>query len=590
MAAIKEKKPETLKDLKDLSFVRSLCLGDIVEDIIFPYPKIKESEQETLRSICDSLKNWLGPKADESRKWDVAGELPKEMIQEMRDFGLFSFIIPEEHGGLGFGSMAYSRAVQELSKYDGSVAITAGAHSSIGMRGLLMFGTPEQKKRYMPKLATGEMIAAYCLTEAGAGSDAAAIKTKAEKKDGHWILNGQKLWITNGGIADFFTVFAQTNTNEGKMTAFIVTRDMAGETTGPHEDKMGLRASSTTTVFLDNVKVPDENVLGEVGKGFKVAVKILNNGRTGLGGGSIGAMKKCIEMATKQAKERHQFGKSISEFGLIKQKIGHMVVECYATESVVNLVSGLIDQGYQDYAVEAAISKVFASEALWRTADEALQVAGGNGYMREFPYERIVRDCRINRIFEGTNDILHLFIALTALQDAGNNLKELSKAVNIGNLLQDPIKGFGLFADYGKRRVAGATGLGRAQISKAHPLVKIYTTQFETHTQELQTVVDRVLRKHGKAIIDKQFALKRLGDIMIDMFVFAATIARVSQSIEDKGEELAKRELEILEVFAGQVRGRIGKNFRKVDNNDDELIKGLADYAYEKEGYSWDTI
>ena len=214
-------------------------------------------------------------------------------------------------------------------------------------------------------------------------------------KDGDdWILNGNKLWITNGGIADFFTVFAKTGDSDerGKISAFIVTRDMAGVSNGPHEDKMGIRASSTTTVHFDNVRVPKENLLGEVGKGFKVAMKILNSGRTGLGGGSVGGMKKLIALSTKQAKERVQFGKPIAEFGLIKQKVGQMVVDCYATEAVVSMVAGLNDDGYEDYAVEAAISKVFASEALGRTADEALQIAGGNGYMCEYPYERVVRD------------------------------------------------------------------------------------------------------------------------------------------------------------------------------------------------------
>jgi alkylation response protein AidB-like acyl-CoA dehydrogenase len=253
-----------------------------------------------------------------------------------------------------------------------------------------MYGTAEQRARFYPKLATGEMIAAFCLTEPGAGSDAASIKTTAVRDGDDWVLDGSKLWITNGGLASFFTVFAKTGKPDerGKLTAFIVTRDMKGVSVGPHEDKMGLRASSTTAVFLDGVRVPAANVLGEVGKGFKVAMKILNSGRSGLGGGCIGGMKRMIELATRQAKGRVQFGKPIAEFGLIKQKVGHMVVETYAAESTVAMVAGLVDQGYEDYAVEAAISKVFATEALWRTTDEALQISAGNGYMREYPYER----------------------------------------------------------------------------------------------------------------------------------------------------------------------------------------------------------
>lgn len=572
------------------SFVRSLCMGDIEENVIIPYPKLKDEEKEILRSVIDSVDSTLKGRDAEFRKWDREGELPESMLEEMRQLGLFSLIIPEEHGGIGMNSTSYSRTLQALAKHDGSVAITAGAHSSIGMRGLVLFGTPEQKAKYAPKLATGEMIAAFCLTEPGAGSDAAALRTKAVKDGDDWIITGSKLWITNGGIADFFTVFAKTDTEGGQITAFIVTRDMKGVSTGPHEDKMGLRASSTTTVDLDQVRVPAANVLGDVGKGFKVAMKILNSGRTGLGGGSIGSMKSLIEMSTKQAKQRTQFDKPIAEFGLIKQKIGHMVVECYATEAVVNMVAGLVDQGYEDYAVEAAISKVFATECLWRTADEALQVAGGNGYMCEFPYERIVRNCRINRIFEGTNDILRLFIALTAMNDVGKQLKDVAKSVE--GIFSDPIKGFGVMSDYAKKRLTSATGIGGAKkkFTKLNPALKEQAAIFEDATRDLAAAADRLLRKHGKDIINKQFATKRLADIIIDLYVLGCVLSRVNTSIEDNGIEGAAKEIEILNVFAGQTRRRIKGNFGKIDDNDDDLITSLADHALEIEGFKWDNL
>lgn len=573
------------------SFMRSLCMGIIEEDMLLPYPTTRPEDSELLTGVIQSLSQSFKGRGEESRKWDRAGELPASVIEEMKQLGLFSLIIPEEFGGLGMNATAYSRTLQELSKYDGSIAITAGAHSSIGMRALILFGTDEQKAKYFEKLATGEMIAAFALTEPGAGSDAASIKTKAVKEGDHYILNGQKLWITNGGIAQFFTVFAKTDGDEGQMTAFIVTSDMPGVSTGPHEDKMGLRASSTTTLMFDNVRVPKENIIGEVGKGFKVAMNVLNSGRTGLGGGCIGGMKRLIEMTSKQCKERVQFGKPIAEFGLIKQKLGHMVVECYATESVVNLVAGLVDGGYKDYAVEAAISKVFASEALWRTADEALQAAGGNGFMCEFPYERIMRDCRINRIFEGTNDILRLFIALTAMNDVGKQLTELSKSLE--GIFNDPIKGFGILSEYARKRVSQTTGVGgskKGQFTKLNNALKEPAEIFEEATRDLSAAADRILRKHGKNIIGKQFATKRLADIMIDLFSLGCVLSRVNASIEKNGLEKAKKEIEILQVFSGQVRRRTKSNFGKIDNNDDELIKSLADHAFENEGYIWDNI
>ncbi len=578
-------------DKTTTSFMRSLCMGQIEQDAVFPFPTMRAEQRDTLHEITAALEDLLGPRAAEFRQWDVAGEMPAEFIEELREFGLFGLIIPEQHGGMGLGNMAYSRTLQEVGRYDASVAVTIGAHSSIGMRGLLLFGTEEQKQRYMPRLATGELIAAFCLTEPGAGSDAAAVKTTAVQEGDHWVLNGSKLWITNGGIAGFFTVFARTGTADahGKMTAFIVTADMPGVSTSPHEDKMGLRASSTTSVMFDNVKVPAGNLLGEPGKGFKVAMQILNSGRTGLGGGSVGGMKQLIALATRQANERKTFGQPIATYGAIKEKVGRMVVDCYTSEAVVTMVGGLIDGGYQDYAVEAAISKVYATECLARTADEALQIAGGNGFMRDYPYERIVRDCRINRIFEGTNEILRLFIALTAMNDVASQLKEL--AASMKGVLHDPIKGFGVLSDYARKHAQLATGRGETgKLQNLHEAIRPQADAFETEVRYLAQATDRILRKHGKNIVGKQFATKRLAEIMIDLFVLACTLSRVQASIDANGADKAAREIDILRVFTREARVRMKQSFRRIDNNDDELIKALADDACEAERFRWDTI
>jgi acyl-CoA dehydrogenase family member 9 len=581
-------------DKKTASFVQSLCMGEIEAEILVPFPEMRKSERGTLEQVLASVRSLLAPREKDFREWDVRGEMPAAFVEELESFGLFGLVIPEEHGGLGFGASAYSRVLQEIARYDGSVALTVGAHSSIGMRGLLLFGTDAQKKRWLPKLATGEMIAAFCLTEPGAGSDAASIRTTAVRQGGDWILNGDKLWITNGGFASFFTVFAKTPdaSGEGKahMTAFVVTRDMPGVSVGPHEDKMGIRASSTTTVSFADVKVPDDHVLGEVGKGFKAAMRILNAGRTGLGGGCIGGMKRLIALASKQARERQQFGRPISEFGLVKQKVGEMVVDCYATEAVVSVVAGLIDQGYQDYQVEAAISKVFATEALWRTADEALQIAGGNGFMREFPYERAMRDARINRIFEGTNEILRLFIALTAINGVGAQLKELASSMR--GVLADPIKGFGLLSEYALKQASITTGLvgEKRSFKLLHQALKEEAGLFEEATRDLAAAADRILRKHGKKIVDKQFALRRLADILVDIFVLACVLSRVNAAVEDKGVEGTAREREILTIFSVRARRRVRHLIRRIDDNDDEEVKALADDAFEREGFGWDTL
>jgi acyl-CoA dehydrogenase family member 9 len=578
-------------DKKTASFMRSLCLGEIQEEILLPYPEPKVAEKETLQAIVGTLKSMLASREKDFARWDRAGELPAFFVQELRDAGLFGLVVPEPHGGLGLGATAYSRVIQELGRYDGSTAVTVGAHSSIGMRGLLLFGTDEQKARWLPRLATGELIAAFCLTEPGAGSDAAGIKTTAVRDGDDWVLNGEKLWITNGGIADFFTVFAKTSLEgRGHITAFVVTRDLKGVSTGAHEDKMGIRASSTTTVVLEDVRVPAANVLGEVGKGFKVAMKILNAGRTGLGGGAVGGMKRIIELATRQARDRVQFGRPIASYGSIRQKIGQMVVDCYAAESVVNLVAGLADRGYEDTAVEAAISKVLASEALWRTADEALQIAGGSGYMRELPYERIVRDARINRIFEGTNEILRLFVALAAMHDVAEELKDVAGSMR--GVLADPVKGFGVLSDYAKRRASLQTGLGRARgkWTLLAPAVADEAAVFEAATRDLALATDKLLRRHGKKIVEAQLPTRRLADTMIDLFALGAVLTRVSTKIEDHGEAAAAVEKEILRAFATQARRRIEASLAVLEENEDASVEALASHVLEVGRYPFDNL
>jgi alkylation response protein AidB-like acyl-CoA dehydrogenase len=580
-----------MMDKRNASFMRSLCTGHVEEEILLPYPEPKPAEKETLGAIFGSLRSMLGAREKDFRAWDRAGEMPPSFVAELRDAGLFGLVVPEAHGGLGLGAMAYSRVVQELGRYDASTAVTIGAHSSIGMRGLLLFGTDEQRTRFLPRLATGEMIAAFCLTEPGAGSDAAAIKTTAVRDGDDWILNGEKLWITNGGLADFFTVFAKTSLEgRGHITAFIVTRDLKGVSTGPHEDKMGIRASSTTTVVLEDVRVPAVNVLGEVGKGFKVAMKILNAGRTGLGGGSVGGMKRLIELSVAQAKGRVQFGNPIATYATVQQKIGQMVIDCYVSESVVNLVAGLVDRGFEETAVEAAISKVLSTEAVWRTADEALQIAGGQGYMREMPYELAVRDSRINRIFEGTNEVLRLFIALTAMSDVAEELSDLSASMR--GVFADPIKGFGVMSDYAKRRAALATGVGRAKgkFTLLHPSLAQEAALFEGAATELARAADRILRKHGKKIIGEQLSTRRLADVLIDLFGLAAVLARVSTRIEDHGEASATTEREILRAFARQAKRRMDAAFAAIDDNEDATVKGLAAHVLEAERYTWDNV
>jgi acyl-CoA dehydrogenase family protein 9 len=301
-------------------------------------------------------------------------------------------------------------------------------------------------------------------------------------------------------------------------------------------------------------------------------------------------MKRLIELAVHQARDRCQFGRPIATFGSIRQKLGQMVVDCYAAESVVNLVAGLADRGFEDMAVEAAISKVLASEGVWRAADEALQIAGGSGYMRELPYERAVRDARINRIFEGTNEILRLFIALAAMNDVGEELKGVAESMR--GVLADPVKGFGVLSEYARRRASLATGIRRAKgrWTLLAPQLAEEAAVFEDATRELALAVDRLLRKHGKKIVEAQLPTRRLADVMIDVFALGAMLARVSTRIEDRGLAAAEHEREILKVFAFQAKRRAAVNFAAMDENEDAGIDKLAAYVLETGKYTWDNV
>ncbi|RUS76840.1 hypothetical protein EGW08_015396 [Elysia chlorotica] len=550
------------------SFGLNLFRGQISSDQVFPFPEVLSPEQrQELQELVDPTAKFF-EEVNDAAKNDTLEKVEDHTLKGLCELGAFGLQVPQELGGLGLTNTQYARLVEIVGAHDLGVGITLGAHQSIGFKGILLFGNTQQREKYLPRVASGEDMAAFCLTEPASGSDASSIKTRAvPSEDGsHYVLNGSKIWISNGGLAEVFTVFAQcpvtderTGETKDKVTAFIVERRFGGVTSGPPEKKMGIKASNTAEVYFEDVKVPAENVLGGVGGGFKVAMNILNNGRFGMAAALSGTMRYCISKAVDHAANRTQFGKKIETYGAIQEKIARMTMMHYVTESMAYMISGNMDQGSTEFQIEAAISKIFASECAWFCADEAIQVLGGMGYMKDCGVERVMRDLRIFRIFEGTNDILRLFISLTGIQYAGSQLKELQKA------LANPTANFGLLVGAGAKRAKRLVGMPTGDVSLAkfvHPDLAGPADKTAKSVDAFGGVIEDLLLKYNKRIIDEQFILKRLADAAIDIYGMVAILSRASRSIECNYVSAAHEKM-MVEVWCNEAAQRIKTNLHE---------------------------
>ena len=565
------------------SFAKSLFLGAINESLIFPFPTGVPEEQESLEMILVEFSRFAQDKLD-GAKFDRENEIPQEIIRELGEQGVLGFTVPEEYGGIGFSTGSYCRLMEAVCRRCASTATVVGGHQSIGIKGILLFGTEEQKKEFLPKMATGEWIGAYALTEPGSGSDAAAMITKAvyDENDDVWVLDGRKQWITNGGFAQVFTVFARTEipgeTRPTKtVSCFLVKRELAGVSTTPPMHKMGIRGSNTVDVVFDGVRVPAAHRLGELGSGFKMAMEILNTGRLSLAAGCIGACKEMIDCSVEFAVERKAFGQTISEFEMIRRKFAEMMSETYAAESAVYLTTGLCDRGGLDFSLESAMSKVFASEVLWRVVNHAVQINGGNGYMSEYPFERYLRDARINLIFEGTNEILRMYTALAGFQKPGEALKE------IGRALREPLGNIGTLTGFATQKIKQV--VSRQKIERAHPALSEEAEIVSDWTARFAAAVERALRDHGKKIAQREYVQERIADAAIDLYAMLATLSRTTARLEAAGEEGAAREVKLTRLFCRQAWRRMRRNLAQIEKNDDALATEVSDIAYADKGY-----
>ena len=482
--------------------------------------------------------------------------LMAELVRKGGELGIMGGGVPEQYGGAGLDKIATTVLTEKLSIY-GGFAVTHGAHAGIGTLPIVYFGTDEQKKKYLPKLATGELIGAYCLSEPQAGSDAQNSLTRAElnKEGTHYILNGQKMWITNGGFADLYIVFAKIDGD--KFTAFIVERNFPGCKPGNEEHKMGIHGSSTTPVFLENCKVPKENLLHEIGRGHIVAFNILNSGRFTLGASCVGGSKYVLATASKYTKERKAFGKQIGDFGLMKEKLAEMAIQIFGVESMVYRSAGNIEAAMssatgdkvahsmkvlEEYAIESSIAKVYGSEMLDYVVDEAVQIFGGHGFHEDYPVCRAYRDSRINRIFEGTNEINRMLIIQMLMKRAmGGQLPLIPAAMKLADEI-----------------------LAGPSFEEAPEGVLAEEARVAANSKKMfLQAAGGAVQKFREKLADEQELIGALANMVMEIYAMESCLLRVQKAAATKGEAPSSVMIDAARVFIADAAERVEHEARR---------------------------
>lgn len=587
------------------SFGKSLFFGDLREELIFPFPRLSRDEQARTSKLVAQLHEFARQQVD-SNAIDRDERIPEHVLLGLRQLGLFGVNIPTAYGGLGLGAGATCRLFDALGEIDGSLAVTVGTHASLAARAVTAFGSDDQKRRYLPKLASGETIASFAVTEPLAGSDAASIRMRAEPQEGKgFLLNGSKSWVSNGGLADLHVLFAQTQVARtsgevDRISGFLIDRG-PGVIVGSERRKLGVRGSSTTALYIEEVQAAGSQLLGGLGGGFKVLMETINFGRLAFASVCLGTTRTLLRLAVQHATSRHQFGRLLSTLGMIKEKSASMAVDLYGAESMVYLTAGLVDGHAHgrsvDTTLETACAKVLSSEVLWHAATEASQIAAGCGYANDYPYERLLRDARLYSLYPGgTNEVLRCYIALNGLAGPGEQLARLSDAIKF------PLRGYGLVVETLVEKVRSAA-YGRAMLARHHPRLKREAVLIEDTIEALTREVDRVLRHHGRFIAEMQYVQRRMADVAIDLYAMCAAVSRASAALYQKdargdhampeaGGELdrAERELRLCVGFCSRASRRITETLANFAQNDDELMKSIADDCYIGRPYPFDAV
>ncbi len=564
------------------SFLRGLFAGDIADELMFPYPASLEernpAEAAEVRRIASALNAMVSSGLIDSVRIDEQEGLDEAVIKAFAEKGLLALTIPKAYGGLGLSNSAYARVFGAVAAIDPSLAVLIGVHCGLGGKAVVLFGNDQQKARYLPMLARGDTLAAYALTEPETGSDAQNIVSTARRApdDRGWILNGRKHWIGNGHRAGVVVTFAQTPVQrDGKTvhrpTAFIVRPDMPGFVVDGTIRKLGIRGSTQAELVFDEMYVPDDHVLGEVGKGFRVAVNALNAGRLSLASGCASACKRLLGEMTRYTEARTQFGGPLASFEITQRKLATTASETYALDAMVGSLAASLDGDEVDASLEAACCKIFASELVWRTSDELVQLAGGRGFVKPWPYERYLREARINRIFEGANEVLRLFVGLNGIQGPAAELQELAEALRNPSQLENLV----LVSSYAAQRVRTALGARDKFETTLHASLRDNASYIERHVVELSQATARAVTKHRKEIVHRQLVVERLADMAMELYARTATVARTQRLIEERGVDACAREIALTDLFCLQSGLRFRAARAELDGESGDAIDAL---------------
>lgn len=530
------------------SFAKQLFFGKFDQKLVFPFPE--EAHNDT---FLDKVKAFVREEIDPDLI-DREAEIPQSVIAGLAKLGVLGMTVPKEFGGLGMSQQEYCRVTETVARRCSSTALYINVHQSIGLKSLLLFGTKEQQDKWLPRLATGEITAAFSLTEPNAGSDANGIETRAvyDPKQKAYIINGQKQWTTSGAIAQVLTVMAKV---DDKVTAFLVTPDMPGFRVKERAlEKVGMRGTWTANLEFKDMVVPEENILGPLGKGLKVCLTVLDFGRVTFGSTCTGLAKELCERAIDHATHRYQFKQPLASFSLVKQKIAEMCAFTYAMDATTKMTAGFIDRDIEDFMLEAAILKVFTSDAAWKILYDTMQIYGGRSFFTDQPFERMMRDSRLNMIGEGSNEVLRAFIGVVGIRDVGVELKEM-------------IDGW---------KISGV----RSLLSRLKaPVVPLKSEHLQEEAKELSKLIKKfswtvvkLLARYGEEIVDHQMQLDRLSSMAIVMYTTTAVLSKLET------EHATGNDLEMGKLYC-KIAFRMANRFNKgVDNNIDEEIETLSDH------------